>query len=145
MKTLFAVKMLALLCLVCTFSSCSKSDYTSDPVNPNSSVVSGNWTITNFRQRTEDKTSQYAGYSFSFAANGVLTATKSGLTTNGTWSYSAASSSTYMGFFTISLGNDDPLKRLNESWLVDAGQTNANQLKLTHPEAAEDEHVTFSK
>ena len=145
MKNLFVRRFLLLSFIVASFCGCTKDDNSSDPINPNNTVVTGNWTITNYRQRTEDKTSQYAGYSFTFNSDGTVTANKSGVSTTGLWSYSSASGSTYVGLFSISLGNDDPLKRLNESWLVDAGQNNSNQLKLTHPEAAEDEHVTFSK
>ncbi|HEV7620774.1 MAG TPA: hypothetical protein VGO09_03525, partial [Flavisolibacter sp.] len=78
---------LPLLLISLAFASCSKSHndastpLTNQTTNSIASNVSaGTWTITIFNQKTEDKTSLFNGYIFSFLSGGVLKAEKNGVT-----------------------------------------------------------------
>lgn len=51
----------------------------------NSTVATGTWRVTSFIDNG-DETYKFAGYAFSFGANGVVTAVKAGSTISGTWS-----------------------------------------------------------
>ena len=137
-------------------TSCSKND--SAPANGNTGstvdttlktqIVSGTWIITSYTQRTEDKTSQFAGVIFTFSSNGTLIANKNGNVTNGTWAYTPSSVGYYGGppsksSVTLSLGASSPFDRLTKIWNV-ASNTDG-LLKLDSPEPTEDEHVQFAK
>jgi hypothetical protein len=135
-------------------SSCSKS-YNAPP-NANNSVdttlktqvISGTWIIKSYTQRTEDKTSQFAGVVFTFSSNGTLTANKNGDIINGTWSYTPSAVGYYGGppskaSVTLNLGAVSPFDRLTKVWNV---ATNTDTLlTLDNPEPVEDEHLQFSK
>lgn len=125
------------------FSACKKNDDT--PATTNAAVTSGAWVVSSFTQRTEDKTSDFAGLEFVFSADAKLIVSGSQNIT-GTWSYTAPSSGYYgspTGSFVINLGADAPFRRLTDSWNI-ASQT-STLLKLDNREAAEDEHVVFTK
>ncbi len=69
------------------FSSCKKDDSpTITTTNVTSTVSSGNWRITYFAESGVNKTSDYNGYSFTFATGGIVTAVKTSTTVSGTWS-----------------------------------------------------------
>jgi hypothetical protein len=55
------------------------------PTNVNNTVSSGTWRITYYWDTDHEETSNYAGYAFTFAGGGVLTAVKTGSTVTGTW------------------------------------------------------------
>lgn len=127
--------------------SCTKDSATpSGSTDNTASVVSaGNWSITSYTQRTEDKTNSFAGVTFTFSNDGKLTATGSNSAT-GTWVVTPASTGYYGSStptITISLGGSSPFNRLSKTWKI-AEQTGTT-LRLDHPEVAEDEHITFSK
>lgn len=72
------------------FLACSSDDSTSN--NSNSAdqtseiAQNGTWKITYFYDSDQDETSDFAGYVFTFAENGILTAVKGSETVTGTWS-----------------------------------------------------------
>ena len=57
------------------------------------SVSSGDWIVTYFYDTDSDETSDYSGYTFDFASNGVLTASNGTNTYTGTWSVTDDSNS----------------------------------------------------
>jgi len=77
-----------------TFLACSNDDNASDDSSPSGTSADqtaeiaqdGTWKITYFYDSDEDETSDFAGYVFTFAENGVLTAVKGSETVTGTWS-----------------------------------------------------------
>ena len=135
-------------------ASCSKS-YNAPPnatatvdTTLKTQIISGTWIITAYTQRTEDKTSQFAGVVFTFSHDGTLIADKNGNKTNGTWSYSPSTVGYYGGppskaSMTINLGATSPFDRLNKIWNV--ASSTSTQVKMDNPEPVEDEHVQFSK
>jgi len=133
---------------------CSKS-YNA-PANSNTSVdttlkiqiVSGTWIISSYTQRTEDKTSQFAGVVFTFSDNGILTADKNGDITDGTWIYTPSAVGYYGGppskaSMTLDLGPTSPFNRLTKTWNV--ASNTATLIKMDNPEPIDDEHVQFMK
>lgn len=91
------LRSIALLSFALAFTACSKGD---DPApnddNNNNNGTSadqtiqvaqdGTWRITNFVDSGQNETTDFAGYEFSFNANGTLVATNGTETVSGTWS-----------------------------------------------------------
>jgi hypothetical protein len=142
---------------ILAMQSCSKSNTTpassTNPANNATfveSLNSGTWVISSFVQRTDDKTSTFNGYSFTFSKGGTLEASNSGAVTKGSWSYSPSAVGYYGGppsnaSITMNLGTASPFNRLTRTWNIDSTKTNSSQLYLLNPEPAEGEHVIFSK
>lgn len=73
--------------------SCTSDD--SDDDNSNNaqvvaeiqaSTTSGEWYISSYIDSGQDETSNFSGYTFTFSANGSITAANGNTTVNGTWS-----------------------------------------------------------
>jgi len=141
-----------MLSVVIFLSACSKSDSGSNPP-PSSSgntnaLTSGNWVISSFTQRSEDKTADFAGSVFSFAQGGQASVTTNGATTNGSWSYSAGQPAYYGNpatdpTLTINLGDGSPMNALKGTWTVQS--LSSTVVQLVNPEPNDDEHVKFVK
>jgi hypothetical protein len=101
----------------------------------NGSITNGTWGISSFTERGESKTSDYAGTNFAFNTNGTVTASGA---QNGTGNWSMSGSTLNLNF-----SSGRPLDRLNEPWKI--VENTATVVRLSHPEANEDEHVTFTK
>ena len=151
MNRLLKFRLLPLLPCLLLFASCSKKS--SDPPpsnNPTTTLTSGNWIISSYTQRTENKTSQFNGYVFTFSAGGSVTATNNAATTSGTWSYIPSSVGYYGGTPTksslaLNLGTATPLNRLTRTWNIDSVNSSATTLVLLNPEPLEGEQLKFSK
>jgi hypothetical protein len=91
-------------------ASCSRS-----LDNPTNVVVDGTWRVTLFTDSGNDETSDFSGYTFTFNSNGTVTAVKSGVSKNGTWS-------TGSNKFNIDLGakidTNKPLGELTDDWKI---------------------------
>jgi Lipocalin-like domain len=91
------LKSFSLFVLAIAFTACSKGDDPA-PIDDNNNnngtsadqtiqvAQAGTWRITSFIDSGENKTSDFAGYEFSFNANGTLVATNGTETISGTWS-----------------------------------------------------------
>jgi hypothetical protein len=120
--------------------SCSKSNSFSS--NTAQIASSGTWRVTLFTDSGNDETSNFSGYSFTFSNNGTVTAVKSGVTKNGTWSVSSSSNK-----FNIDLGPKDnttiSLGELTDDWKILS--SNATEIRLGDDNAASNEFLTFTK
>lgn len=89
------------------------------PVNPTTSTIlpDGPWKITLYLDRTDDKTSNYANWSFDFKTDGTITATGSSSTHSGTWA-TGTDDSTDKLVLTFSNSSSSSLSELNEDWHV---------------------------
>lgn len=84
----------------------------------------GSWRITNFNDSGQDETSDFAGFNFTFSANGSVVATNGTETINGTWSVTGSSSSNddsnddidFNLFFSVSPNHN--FEDLNDDWDV---------------------------
>jgi hypothetical protein len=147
-------KLLSLFVAASILASCSKSSVASNNTTATSptstdlttALTSGNWVVSSFTQKTEDKTSKFSNIVFTFSAGGVLTATNNGNITSGTWNYTPAV--TYYGAtskaaIAINIGTGNPLALLTKTWNLIS--STSSTLKIDSPEILEDEHVQFSK
>ena len=144
----------ALLSLSCSSDDDDSSIDNSQQIAQVQSIAeSGTWRITNFNDSGQDYTSDFAGYNFTFASDGTLTASNGSSTLNGTWSITSDSSSSsdddsndddddieFNIFFPVSDSND--FEELNDDWdivstsatrieLIDEGDSNAYTDRLT--------------
>jgi hypothetical protein len=153
MKKYFS-KLLSLIVAASILTSCSKSyvaPNTTAATSPTSAdlttvLTSGSWVVSSFTQKTEDKTSKFSNIFFTFSANGTLTATDNGNTTNGTWNYTPAVTyygSTSKAAIAINIGTSNPLVLLTKTWNLIA--STSSTIKIDSPEILEDEHIQFSK
>ena len=132
-------------------AGCSKTGSTDTTSNNNpdpTQLVIGNWTISSFSQRTEDKTSLFKDYTFTFSAGGVLKIAHNAADVNGTWSYIAASVGYYGSGGTnaaliLNAGASDPLVRLNLTWNINSISTAT--ISLVNPEPADNEVLVFTR
>jgi hypothetical protein len=77
-------------------------------------VTKGNWKVNLYMDANQDKTNDFAGYTFTFTGNGDLTATKGGTSVNGNW-YEDNTTHRVL----INLGSSDVLlTSLNDAWKV---------------------------
>jgi hypothetical protein len=131
---------------------CSKSN-TSDTTSNNNpdpaqTVMNGTWTISSYTQRTEDKTSLFKDYTFTFSAAGVLKIAHNAADVNGTWSYIAASVGYYGSGGTnaaliLNAGASDPLVRLDRTWNINSISTAT--ISLVNPEPADNEVLVLTR
>jgi hypothetical protein len=139
-----------ILCTSLLTLSCKKNtDATNQNTASNFNAV-GTWTIAAYSQRTEDKTSMFNGYVFTFQNGGTAQAEKGGTITTGTWTYTPSAVGYYGGppskaSFTLNFGASTSLSRLSRTWNIDDTKTSASSLSLVNPEPAEQEVITFSK
>jgi hypothetical protein len=143
-----------LLSMAATLTACGGSSDPTAPVTHPSSVssvlTSGTWVVSSLMQRTEDRTSQLSGYSFTFTGagseNGTVVATKSGSSVNGTWGHSPAVTyygSTSTESLVLNFGTESPFDRLTKTWNVVSNTSTT--LTLGSPEVLEDEHLVFTR
>jgi hypothetical protein len=132
-------------------SGCSKSGSSDTTSNNNpdpAQTVIGSWTISSYSQRTEDKTSLFKDYTFTFSAGGVLKIAHNAADVNGTWSYIPASVGYYgsggtSAALNINAGSIDPLIRLNRTWNISSISTST--ISLVNPEPADKEVLVFTR
>ena len=120
--------------------ACTSGSNTS--VNTGQEVSSGTWRVTLFTDSGNDETSNFSGFTFTFISGGTLTAIKSGITKNGTWSVNISSNK-----FNIDLGVKDntnkPLGDLTNDWQIIS--SSAIEVKLKDNNTSSNEFVTFTK
>jgi hypothetical protein len=146
----------ALLSLLLLFVACHKSAYDTTSTNNNttavsSSTIAGNWVISSYFQQTEDKSSAFKGYIFTFKEvgknSGTVQAVKGNNSVDGSWSYSPAVTyygSTSKTSIVLSFGKSSPFDRISRAWNVDSSGS-TTELRLSSPEVQEDEHLLFVK
>ena len=156
MKHLVKTLAIALFAGMALTESCSKNG--TQAVPPNTPSVSdtsakqftGSWVVSSYSQRTEDKSSLFRDYVFTFSEENVARAEKSGSTVSGTWLYSPSAVGYYgsapsKASFTLNMGAGSPLRLLNKTWNIDTVHSNSSTLALVNPEPADNEQLSFSR
>jgi hypothetical protein len=146
----FINSLLGLVLAILLFASCT-SKSVEPAVNTTESLTaaltSGTWFVSSHIQKTEDKTSKYTDYTFTFSAdNKVIITAKNGKLSSGTWSYTPAVTyygSTSKEAISLNMGVDKPLDALTKKWNFISSTTTS--FKVDSPELTEDEHLQFSK
>ncbi|WP_374959990.1 hypothetical protein [Gilvibacter sp.] len=102
MKTMKSLLLAMLTVVAFTTMSCSEDDNNNNNNNAAANLLaeelrntaaSGTWRVALYEDDGQNETSDYNGYAFTFAADGMLTATNGTNTVTGTWSVSVDSSS----------------------------------------------------
>ncbi len=104
--------------LLFAFTSCEDDSSntvigTTDDVT--NTVQAGEWVITYYYDSDHEETSDYSGYSFTFADDGILTAVKDNATATGTWSTVSDDSTIKL---VISFASPGLLEELSDDWHV---------------------------
>jgi hypothetical protein len=128
---------MTMMALIAAATSCTRNNTASGTDDfTTTNPPSGSYKIS-FYWDKKDETSDYNGYTFEFAAGGVLKATRAGTVTNGTWSENATSQR-----FNISFPSA-PLSELSDNWLIQ--EKTPNTLKLKDDNPAQDDQLHFTK
>ena len=128
MKTRFFYSILLMMSLSLMSFTCSDDDDGSNQDNSQeiaqieTTVESGNWIVTSYIDSGNDETNDFNNFTFTFGANGSLTATNGSTTYNGTWSVTDSNSSDdsndndidFNIFFSVS--DDHDFDDLNDDW-----------------------------
>lgn len=103
--------------------------------------TNGTWVIHLFADSGNDETSDYDGYDFVFSPDGVLTATKAGITTTGTWTTRKDDGFNKMDINLVT--TDEKLLHLNNDWVID--HSTSTLLELIDDNGASEELLHFRK
>ncbi|PTM10507.1 MAG: hypothetical protein DA407_03505 [Bacteroidetes bacterium] len=135
-------------------SACSSSDDDDGSNNNNANpqeviniAQSGNWTITYFFDTDSDESSDFNGYTFTFADTGVLTATNGPSTIIGTWSVTNSSSSSSNSDldFNISFVSPPDFEELSDDWdIISYTSTKIELIDVSGGNGGTD-YLTFEK
>lgn len=122
MKKMILKTMMFVFVSVIAFSSCSKNTATpsgDDNNNINSTTVTGNFVITKLTDSnpSEDKTSNFSGYVFTFSENGDIVAVKDGVSTQG--SYTQKPSHEGEAAKLVISFDDNTFDDISKSWQID--------------------------
>lgn len=121
------------------FVSCNKNSKI-DPSNAASVLKDGTWKVTLFKDDNQDETNYFQGYSFIFGDGGVVTATSSTQTVNGTWITLKDSGKTKLDLNFDDVFNFD---ELDEDWEI-ISQT-ATKIELKDGSGLSTDYLTFEK
>lgn len=124
MKT---IKILALAFLAITTVSSCKKDEKISPSNSAAVIKDGTWKVTLFSEDGVNETYHFTGYSFDFQEGGVVKATSSSNTVNGTWATREDSGKTKLDLDFDDVNNFD---ELDEDWEILT--QNASKIELKH-------------
>jgi hypothetical protein len=149
MKKVTIYALLGFLFFLNTASMCSSDDSSlnnqSDVIN---TATSGTWKIILYNDSDVIKTSDFAGYNFTFNSNGVLSAVGVDLTIDGTWSVTDTNSSDdsiddldFNIFFTSPVD----FAELSDDW--DIVSKTATKIELIHISGGNGgtDYLTFEK
>lgn len=136
-RILWAPALLAVLATGCQ----NKTSTNIAPGNNNpisGTVTSGKWIISYFYDNDKEETSDYSGYSFEFKTDKTLSASRSGITTTGTWNETIDDG---LPRLVIMLNTtDDKLAELNDDWVIEAKTDTKIKLKDDNPDRNEQLH-----
>jgi len=147
---LFAVLLVAV--------SCDSNDDPADTladVNPaelRSAAQNGQWRITYYFDSDKEETSDYAGYVFTFGADGTVTATNGTTEVTGTWSVTDSSSSDDDSFddssdvdFNLFFASPPNFEELTDDWdILEYSASRIRLIDLSGGDGSTD-YLTFDK
>jgi hypothetical protein len=122
-------------------------DDNDDPTNTsansvtNSYLINGSWKVSLLTDDGRDETSDYDGYTFVFAADGKLTATRGAVTTTGTWLTRRDDGSNELVILLATTDRD--LLELNDDW--DIVLSTNSKIELQDDNDERDEKLHFTK
>lgn len=124
------VKMFVIAIVAITVSSCSKDDIKKLSVSDAIADVTGNWKVTYYFDNSDGSTDDFAGYTFNFNADGVLTAVSGSETFTGTWTVESSDDDPdFDKELKITIAGNDVMDELSHSWLLTELTDSTMQLK----------------
>ena len=143
MKTLKTLTLLLVIAMIS--ASCSKTN-TDDPTPGKTDDIlkQGEWTVSLFSERGEDKTHKFSGYTVTFKQDGTLQINSSKAAFTGTWTYHSSDN----GYGTvqkliISITGNTVVDELDDDWVIIEMNDNLIRLKDDNPDKKE--FLNFSK
>ena len=121
------------------FAGCTKKDTV---ITVADAVTTGTWRVTNFSERTNNETSDFSGYTFTFQSNGKVLVAKGGVIREGNWSESTSSQKMIIDLGVKSDANK-PLGELSDDWVI-VSKT-ATKINLADDNATSNELLEFTK
>ena len=107
---LFSIKAAVIL----YFAACTSIDHYTVSRSASPVVTKGIWKVNFFMDANNDRTNDFAGYTFTFNESGIINASKNGIDIAGSWFEDDISKR-----ITIDLGATDPsLTKLNTKWSI---------------------------
>ena len=153
MKQLKLIPVLLMILVINVAGMCSSDDdsinTSVDPTPVINTVKAGTWRITFFEDSGSNETSNFAGYTFTFANGGVLTASNGVNTYNGTWSVTSDNSGDDSPSndldFNIGFSSPSNFAELTEDWNI-LERTDA-KVRLVHVSGGNGgtDYLTFEK
>jgi hypothetical protein len=112
------------------------------PTEVNNTLCAGTWKITYYWDFDQEQTSSFSGYSFLFAGENKLTASKPGLTLSGTWTTGKDDS-----IIKLFLAFPGPIKfaEISEDWIVTEMTDTRIELQDESDGIGETDWLTFEK
>ena len=142
--TMKKTALLILMSLSVALISCSKSDDNNpSPSDTSSSVkenVPGQWKVSYYYDNDKEETSNYLGYTFTFASDGTLTAINAAQTYQGSWSNTVDDN---LPRLVISLSGNDDLIELSDDWVIKS--ISNTLISLEDDNTTKTEQLKFSK
>jgi hypothetical protein len=96
-------------------------------------VTKGNWSVFQYINANQDLTNDFAGYRFVFSANGTVSVTNNGVTTEGVWSENLYSKRLLLNFNTT----NTVLNKINKEWVLDSRNNKDLKFANNNPTQAE--------
>ncbi|MBD0284104.1 MAG: hypothetical protein ICV79_01620 [Flavisolibacter sp.] len=131
------IAMVSLFALFALLISCTRH---AEETNNTSTVSNGSWRVNHYMEKGIDETGDFSGYTFTFSANGVATATKGSINKNGTWSISSNK-------FNLNMGTNDntnkPFGKLTDDWIITT--INETVISLLDDNPARDGMLIFTR
>lgn len=136
------MKKMFLLLGLCSivFAGCTKKDSAVSSVAD--AVTNGTWRVTHFSERTNNETSDFTGYTFTFQSNGKVLAAKNGVIKEGNWSESTSSQKLVIALGTKTDANK-PLGELSDEWVI-VSKTET-KINLADDNSSSNELLEFTK
>lgn len=142
---LFSIELLISLMVV----SCTEDNSTGTSKDELVNTVSnGTWRISYFFDSDTDETTNFSGYSFTFGASDLLTATNVTNTYTGSWNISDSSSDDDSPDdldFNIIFTNPDNFEELSEDWEVLSSTSVKIELRHVSGGDGSTDYLTFEK
>ena len=146
---LFAVLLIAVSCDSNDDPADTQADVNAAELQ--STAQDGQWRITYYFDSDKEETSDYAGFVFTFGADGTVTATNGTIEVTGTWSVTDSSSSDDDSFddsdvdFNLFFASPPDFEELSDDW--DILEYSANRIRLVDVSGGDGstDYLTFEK
>lgn len=147
-KSSITSRLIALLLVITTASSCKKDDTSALQGEIRTNLESGKWRITKFIDSGSDETANFNGYNFDFGTSGSVTATNGVTSYTGTWSITDSNSdddNLEDLDFNLNFNVTNDFQDLNDDWdFISQSETKVELIDVSGGNGGTD-YLTFVK